>query len=188
MRSCTRPACSRPSALGYKRIGSPLPYRRRGRHGKGRTKEARVVASSRAAGMVTTAAPGASKVAGSARPRQVSRTRNRSRARESRGDGSGPSLASGTAAAATETGPLELHDLQLLAQSTGLTLARVGPTTPTLASRLGLVRASSSGPHAAIWRPTTHHRLSHRLRPCLLDQPVEEVMDQTLTERCEPLW
>ena len=38
---------------------------------KGRPKEARIVASSRAAGMVATAAPGASRVAGSARPRQV---------------------------------------------------------------------------------------------------------------------
>jgi hypothetical protein len=57
--------------------------------------------------MVATAAPGASRVAGSARPLQVNRTRSRSRGRESRVKGSGPSLTSGTAAAATETGSLK---------------------------------------------------------------------------------
>ena len=88
--------------------------------------------------MVATAAPGASRVAGSTRPRQVNRTRGRSRGRESRGKGSGPSLTSGTAAAATETGSLKLQDLQVLAQSTGLTLARVGPTTPQSGTRAGV--------------------------------------------------
>src|SRR5262249_28740782 len=123
--------------------------RRRGRPGEGRPKEARIVASSRAAGMVTTAAPGASKVAGSARPRQVSR--NRSRARESRGGGSGPPLASGTAAA-TETGPLKLHNVQLLAQSTGLTLARVGPTTPKRATARAREEPTGSTPNLALLR------------------------------------